>query len=61
MGWELLHSGSVLSLLIERKGVGRTEENHDLPGTLPAGKQPQTPTKSMSVIKSLKPEARGEH
>lgn len=58
MGWELLHSGSVLSLLIERKGVGRTEETHDLPGTLPAGKQPQTP-KSMSLMNSLKLEARG--
>lgn len=57
MGWKLSHGGSVLSLL--KDGDGKDgEENHNLPGTLPAGKQPQTP-KSMSVMKSLKPEARG--
>lgn len=40
MGWKLSHGGSVLSLLKDVDGKDG-EENHDLPGTLPAGKQPQ--------------------
>jgi hypothetical protein len=51
---------SWVSLIGIREGEGEKDEqeDHDLPGNLPAGKQPQTP-KSMSLMKSLKPEARG--